>query len=54
MKIKFNDVMTKGDWAKMTILVVISVICWVWVWVEWQKPVISPEWEAQINADVLK
>ena len=49
MSIKFKDVMTKGDWVKMTILVILAVVCWTWVWIEYQKPIIPPEWETQIN-----
>jgi hypothetical protein len=44
---KFTDVFTKADWIKVTILVVISVICWTWVWREYQKPIIPPEWEQE-------
>lgn len=50
MTIKFSDVVSKTDWAKIIILVVISTICWVWVWTEYQKPIIPPEWEKELMA----
>lgn len=47
MTIKFTDVVSKTDWTKMIILLVVSVVCWSWVWREYQKPIIPPEWEQE-------
>jgi len=49
MAIKFSDVVTKADWTKIIILLVISTICWVWVWNEYKKPIIPPEWEIELS-----
>jgi len=45
MTIKLNDVVTKADWIKISVLLVISVICWTWVWNEYQKPIIPEDWD---------
>ena len=45
MSIKINDVMTRGDWAKIGILVVISATLWTWVWMEYQKPIFPEGYE---------
>ncbi|MBI3290820.1 hypothetical protein HYZ76_00895 [Candidatus Falkowbacteria bacterium] len=45
MTLKLNDVVSKSDWTKIIILLVVAVICWGWVWTEWQKPIIPPEWD---------
>jgi len=50
MSVKFTDVFSKTDWIKITILVVVATICWIWVWQEYQKPVIPPEWEEELLA----
>ncbi|MFA6255161.1 MAG: hypothetical protein WC675_04005 [Patescibacteria group bacterium] len=52
MSIRFNEIITKADWAKIIILVVISTICWIWVWREYQKPVIPPEWDQEWSQTV--
>ncbi|MFA6410927.1 MAG: hypothetical protein WCW26_05145 [Candidatus Buchananbacteria bacterium] len=49
MTIKINDIVSKSDWLKITILLVTAVICWVWVWREYQKPIIPPEWQQELN-----
>jgi hypothetical protein len=51
MTVKLSDVIPKGDFVKIGILIIISVICWVWVWREYQKPIIPPEWEQQLKAE---
>ncbi len=38
MALRFQDVMTRGDWIKLAILIVISGIMWGWVYIEYQKP----------------
>jgi len=45
MTLKFRDVVTKTDWLKISILVITAVILWVWVYHEYQKPIIPPEWD---------
>jgi len=49
MSIKFSSVVTKADWAKITILIIVAAICWGWVWREYQKPIIPPEWEQELT-----
>jgi len=44
MIIKLQQFMTKKDWAYLVILLVISAVIWVWVWREYQKPIIDPSW----------
>ena len=44
MSIKFHDVFSKADWIKIVVLATIAIICWVWVYKEYQKPIIPPEW----------
>lgn len=51
MNIKINNIMTKSDWFKISLLLVISIICWVWVYQEWQKPILPPEWTQQALAE---
>lgn len=51
MSIKLNDVVTKADWIRISILLVVSVACWAWVWTEYQKPIIPPEWEADLGIE---
>jgi hypothetical protein len=45
MNIKFSKIFEKKDIIKVTVLLVISIICLFWVWLEFQKPIIPPEWE---------
>lgn len=40
MAIKFTDVITKADWVKITILIIVAAFFWTWVWIEFQKPII--------------
>ncbi|MDD2807291.1 MAG: hypothetical protein PHW95_02085 [Patescibacteria group bacterium] len=51
MTIKLKDVITKADWIKIIILIVVSIGCWTWVYVEFQKPIVPPSWanEGEIN-----
>jgi len=49
MTIKFNDIVSKSDWLKISILLVIAVICWLWVWHEYQKPIMPPEWQQELT-----
>jgi len=49
MTIKFYEVFSKADWAKIIILLIVAVICWVWVYKEYQKPIIPPEWDQQLE-----
>ncbi len=52
MPIHFRDVVTKTDWIKIGILVTVAAGCWTWVYLEYQKPIIPPEWiEASLQAD---
>lgn len=44
MTIRFRDIMTRTDWMKVTVLVAVAVGFWVWVYREYQKPIIPPEW----------
>ncbi|MFA6215466.1 MAG: hypothetical protein WC768_02780 [Patescibacteria group bacterium] len=48
MSVKFSDVMTKSDWLKMSVLLIVAVGCWIWVWTEYQKPMIAPDWESRV------
>lgn len=45
MSLKFSDIITKTDWVKIIILLIVAIICWYWVYKEYQKPIIPPEWE---------
>ncbi|MDX9893756.1 MAG: hypothetical protein RB292_05125 [Patescibacteria group bacterium] len=40
MAIRLNEVVSKSDWVKIIILIIVAVVCWGWVWVEFQKPII--------------
>ena len=40
MTIKLDDIISKSDWLKITALLIISAGCWVWVWQEYQKPIL--------------
>lgn len=54
MAIKLSDVVSKTDWAKIIILLVVSVSCWIWVWREYQKPIIPPEWGQEVVTHKVK
>jgi lipoprotein signal peptidase len=45
MGIKFSNIVNKTDWVKIIILLIISVACWAWVWHEYQKPILPPDWD---------
>ena len=49
MRIKFTDVLNRGDLIKMIILLIISILCWTWVWHEFKKPILPPEWEQELQ-----
>lgn len=51
MSIKLNNIMTKADWFKIGILLVVSIICWAWVYREYQKPILPPDWNKQALAE---
>lgn len=40
MTIKFSDVVSKADIIKISTLLLVSVVCWGWVWYEYQKPIL--------------
>lgn len=42
MSVKFFDVFSKTDWAKITILIIVAVIAWTWVFIEFKKPIVYP------------
>ena len=44
MGIKINDIVSKTDWVKIGILLVVSGVCWTWIYVEYQKPIYPEEW----------
>jgi tetrahydromethanopterin S-methyltransferase subunit C len=44
---KFYQVLTKSDWLKIIILLIVAIIFWAWVYIEYSKPVIPPEWQKQ-------
>lgn len=48
MTIKFNDIVSKADWIKISILIIISAGCWIWVWQEYQKPILPEGLDAPI------
>jgi len=48
MTVKLNDVFSKTDWAKIIILLIVAIFCWTWVCIEYQKPIIPPEWDQPI------
>jgi len=54
MAIKFSDVFTKADWTKIIILVIISTLCWAWVWREYQKPIIPLEWGQEWDEEIIE
>ena len=39
-----EQVMTPKDWAYLAISVIISTGLWVWVWREYQKPIVDLSW----------
>jgi len=51
MGIKISKIITAGDWFKIAILLVVLIICWTWVYQEWQKPILPPEWARQALAE---
>ena len=48
MTIKLNEVVSKSDWLKISILLVIAVGCWIWVWTEYQKPIFPENWDGTV------
>ena len=54
MSIKFSNIFNKTDWLKMTILIIVAIIAWVFVYREYQKPIIPPEWEKELTAGLNK
>lgn len=34
--------MSKQDWTKLLVLILISSVLWTWVWREYKKPIIDP------------
>lgn len=42
MSVKFSDVFSKTDWAKIIILLITAIIAWGWVYIEIQKPLVAP------------
>ena len=49
MSVKFSNAVTKTDWLKISVLLVVSVICWTWVWTEYQKPILPPGWDQNLH-----
>ncbi len=49
MSVKFKDAFSKADWVKVSILIIVAIICWIWVYKEYQKPIIPPEWAQEIQ-----
>ena len=47
MSVKFFDVFTKTDWAKIIILLVVAAISCSLVYREYQKPLFPPGWETE-------
>lgn len=47
--IKVSNVVTKGDMVKITLLLVVATVCWVWVYKEYKKPIIPPEWDRELQ-----
>lgn len=47
MSIKWSNVVSKTDWIKIIILVIFSVGCWMWVYVEYKKPFLDQEWQIE-------
>ena len=41
--------MTKTDWIKMMILIIVAIICWILVWREYQKPILPPDREEELT-----
>jgi len=52
--VKFRDVFTKTDWVKIAILLIVAIICWTWVWREYQKPITPPQWQQQWEEESLQ
>lgn len=45
MTVKFTDVFSKGDWVKISVLLVVAVAAWSWVWTEYKKPILPEGFE---------
>ena len=45
MAIRFIDAFSRSDWVKITILLVVGIGLWVWVYTEMQKPILPPGWD---------
>ena len=46
---KFFDQFNKTDWTKIGILIVVAIIAWTWVYIEYQKPILPPEWQQELE-----
>jgi len=49
MSVKFTDVFSKTDWVKMTILIIVFIAAWTWVYIEYQKPIFPEGFEVTIE-----
>lgn len=43
MSVKMSDVFSKGDWVKIFVLLMVAIFFIVWVYKEYQKPILPPE-----------
>lgn len=48
---KLQQFMTTKDWVQLSILVVVSGALWTWVWIEYKKPIVDPEWYASVTVE---
>ena len=54
MEVKFFDVFSKTDWFKISILLIVAIVCSVWVFIEYQEPIIPPEWADEFLAQEVE
>lgn len=54
MGVKFSDAFSKIDWLKLTILIIVAVIAWIFVYREYKKPIIPPEWTEQLTQNLKR
>lgn len=40
-KSMLQKVMTPKDWLMLSILIVVAVVCWTWVWRAYQEPFVE-------------
>ena len=46
MILQLQQFMTRKDWGLLTVLLIVTASLWIWVWREYQKPIVDPSWYA--------